>query len=352
MTGKFDWIEELRGKKQTLKERSDILHAIRSWFFSNHFIEVHTPRLAKSPGLEPNLEPFATTVIPPRNEKEPYTAYLPTSPEFYMKKLLAAGFEKIYDLGTCFRNAEGSELHEPEFLMLEWYRAGGTDIDIMNDCEALITSAAAAIDKSSITVNGNKVNLLDTPWDRISCSELFESVGIDLSEAVDEFLAGNEFGLAHRCRKAGFDYINEDDQFDTAFFKLFLTEFEPKLGIERPAFLTGYPANMSAYAVLDENDPRFARRFELYIGGIELANAFFEVVDLDEQLRREIKYIEERKALGKEPVPQDEEFHQALEHGMPQSAGIAMGIDRLVMLLLEKNSIQEVLPFYTWTRED
>ena len=340
------WLVELRAKRDRLALRASIIKKIRHWFDNHDFTEMHTPRLVPSPGLESNLDVFSTIVVAPRNEGPDTRAWLPTSPEFSMKKLLAAGFERIYDLGVCFRNAEGSELHEHEFLMLEWYRTQADETDIMNDCEAMVyeTALAAGIG-DSVTYKGRCISL-KPPWTRTTFAKLFANIGIDLGSA---FEADN---LAEAAIRQGFDYVRPDDDFDTAFYRLFLTEFEPNIGWNKPVFINGYPACMAAYARLDENDPRFSRRFELFMGGIELANAFYEVTDPEEQRRRQQKYREERTGRSEDIVPEDPQFMEALEAGFPRSGGIALGVDRLVMLLAGQEAIQDILPFPRWRKPE
>ena len=340
------WLTQLSAKRDRLALRASIIREIRHWFDNQGFIEMHTPRLVPSPGLESNLDVFSTTLTAPRGEAEDATVYLPTSPEFSMKKLLAAGFDRIYDLGVCFRNAEGSELHEHEFLMLEWYRTHADETDIMDDCEAMVYDAAKAAGiGDTVTYKGREISL-KPPWTRTTFAELFGSIGIDLGDAYEHD------NLAKAAIGQGFSYIQPDDDFDTAFYRLFLTEFEPNIGWDKPVFINGYPACMAAYARLDEDDPRFSRRFELFMGGIELANAFYEVTDAEEQRRRQQKYREERVDLSTEAVPEDPEFMEALEAGFPRSGGIALGVDRLIMLLLQQEAIQDILPFPRWQRQD
>ncbi len=351
MNKNHDWLAELASKKELLQKRARIISCARRWFDWEGFTEFHAPRLVDSPGLEDNLEVFSTTLIPPRGEGDPAKVYLPTSPEFSMKKLLCAGYEKIYDLGVCFRNAEGSELHEPEFLMLEWYRAGCDERDIMRDCEEMINYAA---DQSEcgckIKFGGGECDLV-RPWLKTTFADLFAKVKIDFREAVAACKRGDESELARRARAAGFDYVGESEDFESVFYKIFLTEFEPKLGFDRPVFVSGYPYFMSAYSKPDERDPLFSTRFELYICGVELANAFYEITDPEAQEDAERGLIEKRAVKGMETLPQDERFHEALRRGMPKSAGIAMGVDRLVMLLCGASSIQDVLAFYRTQRE-
>jgi len=334
-----DIIGELARKAPLLKGRALIMRTVRRYLDERGFVEMHTPRLCESPGLEPFLDVFSTTLLPPREEGPAVTRYLPTSPEFAMKTLLAAGFEKIYDLGPCFRNAEGSQLHEPEFYMLEWYRAGGNEEDLMADTEGFTLASLDALGKGPSIRRGDCTVDLRPPWRRTTFKELFAGIGIDLDRAIAED------GFFSQAASRG---VMAADDFDTGFYRLFITEIEPTLGCDRPAFVCGYPACMAAYARLDDRDPRYSRRFELFAAGVELANAFYEVTDPAEQRRRQQAYLDLRASLGREALPPDRTFLEALDAGLPDTAGIALGMDRLVMLLLEAQSVQDVcaLPYY------
>ena len=230
--------------------------------------------------------------------------------------------------------------------MLEWYRTHADETDIMDDCEAMVHAAARAAGIGEwVTYKGRSISLTP-PWTRTTFAELFANIGIDLGKAFENN------NLAAAAIQQGLTYVQPDDDFDTAFYRLFLTEFEPNIGWDKPVFINGYPACMAAYARLDENDPRFSRRFELFMGGIELANAFYEVTDPEEQRRRQQKYRDERTGHSDDVVPEDPQFMEALEAGFPRSGGIALGVDRLVMLLAGQEAIQDILPFPRWRRSE
>jgi lysyl-tRNA synthetase class 2 len=317
-----------------MEKRSRIINAIRAFFNERGFLEVETPLVVAQPGLEPYLEPFDTTVI--SHERIQYPAHLITSPEYAMKKLLAGGLERIYCLGKVFRNGEpfgGS--HNPEFTMIEWYRADADYTAIMRDTEELVAAAAGT---ERLSFGGREINLA-TPWCRLTCAQAFaEYADIDLSKGIDD-----PAWFRTEADRRGYG-ITDADNFDDVFFKIFLRDIEPKLGLDAPVILCEYPASMAALSRLKPGDHRFAERFEAYVAGLELCNAFSELNDALEQRRRLEEERELRRKLGKPVYDIDEQFIEAVGK-MPKSAGIALGVDRLVMLLTDAPSIEDVLFF-------
>ena len=248
----------------------------------------------------------------------PLTArFLHTSPEICMKRMLAAGFERIFQLCHCWRSDERGGLHLPEFTMLEWYRSDSDYMDLMEDCESLVQKVARATGLGDRIVFKGKGVDLRAPWERISVRDAFRRYG---GMSMEQALA--------------------QDLFD----EVMVSEIEPRLGLDKPVFIYDYPAERGALARLKENDPSLAERFELYIGGLELANAFSELTDHLEQRDRFLAEQEFRRSKGKTVYPLPEKFLAELP-AMPRSAGIALGIDRLVMVLLDKSSIDEVVAF-------
>lgn len=315
---------------QKLRARAEIIRLIRAWFFTHGFVEMHTPRLVAIPGQEPYLEPFQTEVIEASGTVHP--AALITSPEYAMKRLLAEGFEKIYDLGPCYRNNEPWDgTHDPEFLMVEWYRRDSDVQELMDDTENMVMSVAREfrVEPEAMT----------RAWRRVTVEDAFrEHLHVELSLLLED-----RAKLGELATSLG-QTVTETDTWDDIFFKVFLTYVEPKLGIEQPTFLYKYPASMAALARRSKDDPRYADRVELYVGGLELANGFAELSDPTEQRER---FLEERKlraSLGKNTWPLDERFLAALP-AMGNAAGIAFGVDRLVMLLTNSKSINDVVPF-------
>ncbi len=315
--------------KANLETRARILKAVRAFFDARGYHEMETPLMVARPGMEPHLDPFETELRTPAGEKN--RVFLITSPEYSLKKLLAAGFTKIYQLGKCFRNGEDSGgRHNPEFTMLEWYRIGTDYRGIMDETEELIRFVA----KESV---GKEIA---AGWERLSVKEaMMRHADIDLDAALTNkgILLGKAAELGHP--------LHVGTSWDDVFFTIFLNAVEPKLGIERPCFLYDYPVSMAALSK-PAKDPRYAERFELYMGGLELANAFSELTDAAEQRRRLEEERELRKKLGKNDYGLDEEFLAALE-SMPEAGGISIGIDRLVMILLGETDIRRVLAFPT-----
>lgn len=317
-----------------LRTRGRIADAVRAFFRARDFAEVETPALQVSPGMEPHLRPFATDLDEPFGDGQ-RRLYLHTSPEFAMKKLLAGGVERMFQLARVFRNGERADTHHPEFTMLEWYRAGADYKAIMDDCDGLLAAVADAAGASEWR-RGDKTCDVSKPAERLSVAEAFgRHAGIDLfaaSEIVDFKNAAGRAGIA--CQ--------DGDRWDDVFFRVFLEKIEPNLGIGRPTILYDYPASMAALARLKPGDARVAERFEVYVAGLELANAFSELTDAAEQRRRFAADNDLREKLYGARLPLDEDFLAAVA-AMPPSAGIALGFDRMVMLATGAARIDDVL---------
>lgn len=310
-------VREGRQPLEPLLVRERVVDGIRAFFKEQGFREVETPLLVAHPGMEPHLEVFEARVGKSR-------AFLTTSPEYAMKKLLAAGLERTFQLCKAFRDEPPSSRHNPEFTMLEWYRANADYTAIMADCEGLLRRLAG----DSLTYQGETIDLA-SPFERLTVREAFRRhAGVELEEI--------EAGARAR------GYQTEGATWEQLYHQLFLNEVEPKLGRPRPTILCEYPAEMAALArVVDGH----AERFELYVAGVELGNAFSELTDAAEQRRRLEVEREERRAAGRVLYDIDEDFIAALAVGIPPSAGIAVGVDRLVMLLADRASIRDVLWF-------
>ncbi len=323
--------EAMARRAANLRTRGDILDATRAFFRARGFTEVETPALQLSPGLEPHLRPFATRLAEPLGAGE-RTMYLHTSPEYAMKKLLAAGIARPYQLARVFRNGERGALHHPEFTMLEWYRANETYDAIMADCLDLLAAAAPHLRRGELACDAR------APAERLTVAQAFaRHADIDVLAT-----AGDAGCLAAEARRIGVDPGGTDD-WEDIFFKVFLDRIEPKFGHPAPTLLTEYPASMAALARLKPGNPRVAERFELYVCGVELANGFGELDDPGEQRRRFDSDRARRRALyGDEGPPIDEDFLAALA-AMPPAAGVALGFDRLVMLATGAARIEDVL---------
>ena len=341
MAGDGWWLpERFALKRQHLETRARSIAAIRRFFAERGFVEVDTPALQVSPGLEPHLRAFATALDEPGEGPRP--RYLHTSPEFAMKKLLVAGVPRLFQLAHCFRNGERSRTHHPEFTMLEWYRAEAGYGDLMADCEALLRAVLAASGRPQFTWQDTSADPQQR-WSYLSVAKAFEQFcGIDLLATAPDPQAPSLDLLAEAARPLGIA-PHAGDSWEDLFFRIFLERIEPGLGIGAPTILYDYPISMAALARAKPGDARLAERFELYVCGLELANAFGELTDAEAQRRRFLAEQGTRRARYGEAYPIDEDFLAALAHGMPESAGIALGLDRLVMLASGADTIDDVL---------
>lgn len=304
---------------------------IRNFFDAQDFIEVETPALQICPVMDAHIHAFKTDLLDIDRSVE-QTMYLHTSPEFDMKKLLSAGMERIYQICHVYRNAEGSALHSPEFTLLEWYRTGAGYRDLMDDCIELCRSLGV----ETFKYKNHECDPFKE-WERISVCEAFEKyTDIKLESYLDD---RDLFALA--AKSAGIRTV-DTDHWDDIFHAIMAEKIEPNLGQGVATILYDYPISMAALSRKKEKDPRFAERFELYICGIEIANAFSELTDAKEQRARYEDEMALKKKLYGEFYPADEAFFMALET-MPESAGIALGVDRLIMLATGADDINDVL---------
>lgn len=322
---------------QAITVRTQVEKAIRDFFLQRSFLETRTPLLVPCPGMEPHIRPFAV------NSTEGTPLFLPTSPEFAMKRLLVGGLERIFQICPAFRDEPYSVTHSPEFTMLEWYRAYASYEDIMRDTEELFAFIAIQLfGKPSFVFQGQEISVA-TPWPRLRIRDLFQKMaGIDLTQA------STAEDLADECARLGIKANLERENWDDLYFKIWLNVIEPRLPPNQAVFVTRYPASQAALSVIDEDSDgsRWARRFEVYAGGIELGNAFEELTDPDEQRRRFIKDMDLREKVYGPSFPKnplDEGFLEALAEGMPPSGGIAMGVDRMVMLFANEPEISYTL---------
>ena len=333
--------DRLAARRRNLELRGRLLAAARAFFAERGFVEVDTPALQASPGLEPHLRAFATTLHDPRHGTAA-PRYLHTSPEFAMKKLLAGGLPRIWQLAHVFRDGERSATHHPEFSMLEWYRAGASYRELMEDCVALLRRAQEASGRDALSWNGRTADAR-AAWERLSVAEAFRRhCGFDLLATAPDPAAPQPELLAAEAAALGIGPHPGDD-WETLFFRLFLERIEPHLGLGSPTILYDYPLSMAALSRRKREDPRLAERFELYACGLELANAFGELTDPAIQRARLEADMDAKERLYGVRWPVDEEFLAALEHGLPDCAGIALGFDRLVMLASSAQHIEDVL---------
>lgn len=338
------WLELAQSKdKRPFIVRSQVIDTIRAYFKAAGFLEVETPLLVENPGTEPYLEVFKTTL---KAESYPDTnGYLVTSPELFMKKLLAAGVGSIFQISKSFRNGEGiSSFHNHEFTILEWYRVNADYTTVMSDCEGLLLAILRQVsgDPTATTCmyQGKKYDL-SAPWERISVAQAFTKyVGVSTEELLDEN-ALKEVALGKGYA------VTATTTWEEVYNQLFLNEIEPNLGTSKPTIVYDYPASQAALSKRKATDPRFAERFEFYIGGLEMGNAFSELIDAKEQRQRMVDDLALRKKLGKYEYSLDEDFFTALEMGLPQTGGIAVGVDRLAMFFADVPSIRDVVFFPT-----
>lgn len=299
-------------RRAHLRTRHRILQAVRRHFDDQGFIEVETPAMVPSPGLDFHLDAFQVT-----GGRAP--RYLHTSPEYQMKRLLVGGLPRIYQLCKAFRRDERGHLHNPEFSMLEWYRADADAEAVMRDTEQLVAAVATAIHGQPHLPGLSGGLDVSPPWPRLRVDEAFQRLAnVDVLSVLPD---------------------------EDRFFRILIERIEPRLGRGRPTFLTHYPASMASLARVTPEDPRWAERFEVYVDGVELANGFGELTDPVEQRARLERDQALRRAHEKDVYPIDERFLAALEEGMPESGGNALGIDRLVMLTVGAQCIDDVMAF-------
>lgn len=323
--------------QQMLKQRAQVVRAIRDFFWQQGFLEVETPQLVPLPSMEPYLEVFETQLLDVN--RQPHRAFLTSSPEFSMKKLLAQGVGKMFQICKSYRNAEGlSSRHNPEFTILEWYRPNEDYTQLMQDCEDLYRFIGQELGMTKLSFRGKQFDLTQ-PWNRITVAEAF----LQYADIDEETLLHRKV-LVQAAAKKGYQ-VDSTTTWEQAFNQIFLNEIEPFLGQEVPTILYEYPAEQAALSRRCAHDPRYAERFEFYIAGLEMGNAFGELTDWQEQLHRLRADREEKERIGRTLYDIDMEFIDALKQGMPPTAGIAVGIDRVVMTFLNAEKIQDVLAF-------
>ncbi|MFC1647140.1 EF-P lysine aminoacylase EpmA [Patescibacteria group bacterium] len=328
--------------------REKILTAIRRFFIDRDFHEVETPYLTGSLPPESYLDVFETTLLNRKGIKR--KAYLPTSPEPFLKKLLAAGIGSCFSITKSFRNSEDMSLtHNPEFTILEWYRINSDYRTIMRDCEDLFIFINTYL-KRSESKTSKKVNIrelkyqgktldLSPPWERLTVVEAFEKYA-----DVDLYQNLSQKTLSQTAIKKGYKK-SKSYSWEEIFHLIFLNEVEPRLGRGKPTIIYDYPSQVAALSRIKKSDPRFAERFEFYIEGLELGDAYSELTNWKEQLDRFRQEQKEKKRMKKTVHPIDMDFIDALKSGIPETGGIALGVDRLIMLFSDTSDISETLLF-------
>jgi lysyl-tRNA synthetase class 2 len=328
-------------RRPLLLARNRIQAGIRGWLAAEGFLEVDTAALQVSPGNEAHLHGFATTAI--GNDGQGRAMYLHTSPEFAMKKLLAAGETRIAAFAHVWRNRERGALHSPEFTMLEWYRVGQDYTVLMQDCADFLRLAAEQAGASVLRFRDRTCDPFAEP-ERLSVADAFgRHAGIDLLATINADGTTNRDALAGQVGYAGLR-VAEDDTWSDLLSRVLVAKVEPHLGHGRATILDRYPVAEAALARPAADDPRVAERFELYACGVELANGFGELTNPAEQRRRFAAEMDEKERVYGERYPLDEDFLAALAL-MPPASGIALGFDRLVMLATGAPRIDDVI----WT---
>lgn len=293
-------------RKRALQKRASILQGIRYFFVGEGYLEVETPHRIPTPAPESHIDAIPSGLW-----------FLHPSPELCMKRLMAEGYGKIFQICRCWRDKERGSQHLPEFTLLEWYRAGADYRSLMEECVGLIQFVTTAIGVGQkILFRNHQINL-SNPWEEITVQEAFQYYS---QASMTEALGRNLFD------------------------EVMVRDIEPRLGVKKPTFIYDYPAERGALARLKPGDSNVAERFELYMGGVEIANGFSELVNTEEQRRRFLHENENRRSAGKVVYSMPEKFLAELDR-MPSSAGIALGIDRLAMVLLDAETIDEVVTF-------
>ena len=318
--------------------REQVIDAIRAFFKGRGFHEAEVPLLLPTPSTEPFLEVFKTELADDQGKR--WDGFLPSSPEFALKKLLSAGSGSIFTITKSFRNGEGrSSRHNPEFTILEWYHTPGDYMTVAQDFEELMREIALATggDGKILKYQGSSY-AINSSWERISVSEAFKKyAGIDTETMLDRDK------LKEASKKKGYQ-VDDESTWEEMWNQIIANEIEPKLGVNGPTIMYDFPVSQAALAK-KASDPRFAERWEVYLAGYELGNCFSELTDWVEQEARCKADLLERKKLGKTEYPMDHDFIEALKLGMPETGGIAVGVDRLVALFADTPSIADTLFF-------
>ena len=327
-------------KKDFVIMRMNILRQVRNFFDKQEFMSVETPALQVMPTADTHIHGFQTNYFGP-DLKPQRDLYLHTSPELAMKKLLVAGCENIYQICPVYRNGEDTRLHSPEFTMLEWYRAGADYTAMMNDCEAMVRHIASQCGIHTLRHGGHEADPLPD-FERLSVRDAFmRYADMDLERVLED-----KDGFSNCARQAGIR-VTGTDEWDDIFFAVMAEKIEPYLGMQTCTILYDYPKCMAALSRLKPRDPRYAERFEIYICGVETANAFTELTDAVQQRYRFEQDLKAKQEIYGYSYPQDEDFLKALEFGMPESAGCALGLDRLIMLCAGADNIEDIM----WTEK-
>lgn len=324
-SGTFFFLSETSKRVEILTQRNLGIERARSFFRSSGYLELDPPHLVLSGGVERYLNTFKTQYVDHRGQN--WQLELPTSPEFSLKKIVAEGVQRIFALTHAFRNqGELSRHHDPEFMMLEWYRIGGTLEDLIRETEKLIAGIAAGL--------LGAVSLPQRPWPVFSVKEMFKSIlDIDLDKMSD-------VQVFRECAARKCTSVVPTDTWDDVFCKLFMEFVEPFLGQKEACFVAYYPQQMGALAAKNSEMSGVVDRFEAYIGGVEICNGYRELIDYEDYLKRVTLVESERKDISRDPL-----FESAMRSGLYPCVGNALGLDRLIAVLRSERDLQSVLPW-------
>ncbi|NMB75773.1 MAG: EF-P lysine aminoacylase GenX [Myxococcales bacterium] len=325
---RLEWLLQLRAR---------LTNAIRHFFTARGYLEVQAPILGPAADPALTIEPFRTRLH--LLDGSAHELFLQTSPEFFLKRLLAAGMKRIFHIGPFFRDGEVTGRHNPEFTGLEWYCENQPFGELLDFTEELFREVTCEVAQSSHIERKSASFTVERSFQRFSVAQaLRELGGIEVPEDWQEE------GLRNALRRAGV-HLGPDDEFDDLVNRALIERVEPALARHGPVILYEYPLPMAALARACPNKPSVAERFELFAGGLELCNGYGELTDPVEQRRRFLEQANHRRRLGRPAVPLDEVFLRALEDGLPPCCGCALGLDRWLMLLIGAERIEEVLPF-------
>ena len=327
-----DWARfHANGLWANMRVRAAVLGAVRGFFTDAGFLAVETPTLVRASAQEEHIQLFATEY---QGDKSQEQLYLAPSPELYMKRLLGVGFERIYQISRSYRNGEMGPQHNPEFTLIEWYRAYASYEEIMADVEDLVSHVAKSVlGRSSVVRAGREIDL-QPPWERLSVRDAFARwAAVDLDASTDAE------SLFRRARALGYGSARREDSWEDLYHKILLERVEPELAKLGAIHLFDYPRQLAALAKLKEGDSTVAERTEAYLGGVELSNGYTELNDPAQQRERFAR------SARPEGAPVDEAFLMAMERGIPPAGGVALGLDRLVMVVAGASCLDEVIAF-------
>lgn len=323
-----------------LEKRSAILRALRDTLRDRAMLEVDTTMLHPAPAIEEHVDSFSCPMHHPQGGNE--ERFLHTSPEVAMKTLLSLGGGDMFQISHVFRNRQFSPLHQPEFTLVEWYRKNAGLENLFDDCQAMAATTINVIGSHHWRYRDASCDLQSKRWLRISVTDAFEKYcGIDLLATIDDPLFPDPRPFAHQAGLIGIR-CDDKDHWDDIFFRIFTRLIEPELGRGRPTFLTDYPSPLALWARRNPDEPRLALRAELFLCGVEIANGFDELRDVEEFQHRVDVIRQRHEQRNHTPFIQDQQFLATMRRGLPACSGMALGLDRWIMLACGASRIQDV----------